>query len=54
MIIKNCAPFTESISEIKNTETDGAKDIVILMPMSSLIEYSENYSKTSAIETNHF
>ena len=42
MIIKNCAPFTECICEIKNTETDDAKDIVILMPMYNIIEYCDN------------
>ena len=42
MIIKNCAPFTEYISEIKNTETDDAKGIVILMPMYNIIEYCDN------------
>ena len=47
VIFKNCAPFTNWISEINNTEVDNAKDIDIVMPMYNLIEYSENYSKTS-------
>ena len=44
---KNCAPFTNCISEINNTQIDNAKDIYIVMPMYNLIEYRDNYSKTS-------
>ena len=47
VIFKNCAPFTNCISEINNTQVDNAKDIDIVMPMYNLIEYSDNYSKTS-------
>ena len=47
VIFKNYAPFTKCISEVNNTNLDDAKDIDILMPMSNLIEYSDNYSKTS-------
>ena len=46
VIFKNCAPFTNCISEINNTQVDNAKDIDIVMPMYNLIEYSDNYSKT--------
>ena len=44
---KNCAPFTKCISRINNTDIDTAQDIDIVMPMYNLIEYSNNYSKTS-------
>ena len=44
---KNCAPFINCISEISNTQVDNAKDIDIVMPMYNLIEYSDNYLKTS-------
>ena len=47
VIFKNCAPFTNCISEINNTQIDNAKDIDIVMPMYNLIEYSVNYSKTT-------
>ena len=47
VIFKNCAPFTKCINRINNTEIDNAKDIDIVMPMYNLIEYSDNYSKTS-------
>ena len=33
---KNCAPFTNCISEINNTQMDHAKDIDIVMPMYNL------------------
>ena len=48
VIFKNCAPFTNCISEINNTQNDNAKDIDIVMPMYNFIEYSDNYAKTSA------
>ena len=44
---KNCAPFTNCISVINNTQVDNAKDIDIVMPMYNLFEYSDNYVKTS-------
>ena len=47
VIFKNCAPFTNCISEINNTQIDNAKDIDIVMPMYNLIEYSVNYAKTT-------
>ena len=47
VIFKNCAPFTKCIIRINNTEIDNANNIDIVMPMYNLIEYSDNYSKTS-------
>ena len=47
VIFENCAPFTKCISRINNTDTDNAQDIDIVMPMYNLIEYSDNYSRTS-------
>ena len=47
VIFKNCAPFTNRISEINNAQLDNAKDIDIVMPMYNLIEYSDNYAKTT-------
>ena len=46
VIFKNCAPFTDCISEINNTQVDNAKYIDIVIPVYNLIEYSNNYSKT--------
>ena len=47
VIFKNCAPFTNCISEINNTKIDNTKDIDIVIPMYNLIEYSVNYAKTT-------
>ena len=47
VIFKNCAPFTNCISEINNTQIDNAKDIDIVMPMYNLIGYGDNYAKTT-------
>ena len=47
VVFKNCAPFTNCMSEINNTQIDNAKDIDVVMPMYNLIEYSDSYSKTS-------
>ena len=47
VIFKNCAPFTNCISEINNMQIDNAKDIDIVMSMYNLIEYSDNYAKTA-------
>ena len=47
VIFKNCAPFITCISEINNTQIDNAKGIDIVMPMYNLIEYSDNYAKTT-------
>ena len=47
VIFKNCAPFTNCISEINNTQIDNAKIIDIVMPMYNLIEYGDKYTKTT-------
>ena len=43
VIFKNCAPFTNCISEINNTEIDNAEYTDIVITMYNLIEYSDNY-----------
>ena len=47
VIFKNCAPFTDCISEINNTQIDSAKVIDIVISMYNVIKYNNNYSKTS-------
>ena len=47
VIFKNCATFTNCMCEINNTQIDNTKDIDIVMPMYNLIEYSDNYAKTT-------
>ena len=49
VMFKNCAPFTRCISRINNTQEDDAQYIDAVMPMYNLIEYIDNYSKTSGI-----
>ena len=45
--IEYCAPFANCVSEINNTQIGNAKDTDIGMPKYNLIEYNDNYSKTS-------
>ena len=47
VIFKNCTPFTNCISEINNTYIDILKDLDVVMLKYNLIEYSDNYLKTS-------
>ena len=47
LIFKNSAPFTKRLSEINNTKVDDAQEIDLVMSMYNVIEYSDNYSKTS-------
>ena len=44
---KNCAPFKDCRTEIKENFVDYAGFINITMPMYNLIEYSDNYSNYS-------
>ena len=37
LIFENCAPFTDCIGEISNTQEDDAKDIDVVMPIYNLI-----------------
>ena len=39
-------PFTDSISETNNTQIYNAKGMDVAIPMSNLVEYSNNYSET--------
>ena len=47
VIFKNCKPFFSCKSEINYTQVHNAKDLHVVMPMYDLIEYSDNYLKTS-------
>ena len=42
------------MSEINNAEADNTKDIDIVKPLYDLIEYSDNYSKTSGSLWQYF
>ena len=39
---KNCARFTNCISDINNTQIDNAKNIHVIIPIYNLIEYGDN------------
>ena len=54
VIFKNCAPSTNCISKINNTDIDNAKYIDIVMPMYNLIEDSDNFSKTCGSLWQHY
>ena len=45
---QSSAPFINCISEINNTPIYSCKDTDIIMLIYNLIEYSDNYAKTSA------
>ena len=47
VIYKNCAPFTNCITEINNTQVDEAQDFDIVMTMYNLTENSDAYLKTT-------
>ena len=47
LIFENCALFTNCISKINNTLIDNAKDMDVVMSMYNLIEYSNNYLKST-------
>ena len=54
VVFKNCAPFTKCISEINNTHIDDCKDIDIVVPLYNLLEYSDNYARTSGSLWQYF
>ena len=41
VIFKNCAPFTNCISKINNTQVDNAEYFDIVMPMYNLIAHGK-------------
>ena len=47
VILKNCLPFTNCITETNYTYLDNVKDINVVMPKHNLIEYKDSYSKTT-------
>ena len=49
VMFENCAPLNNCISRIKTTQEDDVRDIDVVIPMHNLIQYSDNYSKTSGI-----
>ena len=54
VILKNNALFISCISKINGVLVENVEDLDIVMPMYNLLEYSENYSKTSGSLWNYY
>ena len=52
VVFKNCAPFTNCITEINNTHLENAEHVDIVMPMYNLIEYSDTYIRHQEVYCN--
>ena len=48
LAFKNNSPFISCISRVNNTLKENAEDLDVVMPMYNLVEYRENYRKTTA------
>ena len=51
-IFRNCAPFTDFITEINNTQLDNANILHVAMPMYKLIKFSDTHSKNFELYSN--
>ena len=54
VILKNNALFISCILKINGVLVENAEDLNVVMPMYNLLEYSKNYSKTSASLWNYY
>ena len=54
VVFKNFATFTDCVSKINNAKIDNVEDLDVVMPVHSLIEYSDSYSKTSGSLWQYF
>ena len=54
LAFKYNAPLTNCISKINNALSDNAEDLDIVMPIYNLVEYSENYKKTTGNFWNYY
>ena len=54
LTLKNNAPFISCISKINGELVENAEDLDIVMSMYNLLEYSENYEKTSGSLFNYY
>ena len=43
VVSKNCAPFTDCISKINNTQVSNTRDNEVVRSIYNLIEHSNNY-----------
>ena len=51
-MFKKCAPFTNSINKINNTQVDNAKDLDFVMPVCNLIQLVTIIQKHLAVYDN--
>ena len=54
LVLKNNASFISCISKINGELIENAEDLDIVMPMYNLLEYSENYRKTTGSLFNYY
>ena len=54
VVFKNWAWFIKCISIINNAEVNSDEDLDIMVPMYNLLEYCDNYSKTSVSLWKHY
>ena len=54
LAFRNNAPFINYISKINNVSIDNAEDLDVVMPLYNLLEYSNNYKKTTEILWNYY
>ena len=51
---KKNSPFINCISKINGVKIDNAEDLVVVMPMYNLLEYSKNYRETTGSLWNYY
>ena len=54
LVFKNNAPFINCVSKINGVKIDNAEDLDFVMPMYNLLEYSNNYRKTTVSLWNYY
>ena len=54
LAFKNNAPFISCISKINNTLINNAEDLDVVIHMSNLLKYGQNYSKTMGSLCNYY
>ena len=52
MAFKNCAPFINYRVEINDTQVEYANNLNVIMPVYSLLEYSDNFSESTSTLQN--
>ena len=53
LAFKNNVPFINCISKINGVKIDNAEDLDVVIPIYNLLEYSENYRKTTGSLLNY-